>query len=141
MSWKGPTRFSQRERPPQFPDGSFSAAVDKGGLDALMGEDTEGSEAAGAKFLAEIARLLKPRKGSVYVCVTLAQAHVLSKPLQLALQLLCHVPFCAWLCIAFHAEQAPSMCHRSVNDARQSLPQFSHFLAQLTASVVSRICT
>ena len=28
-----------------------------------MGEDTEGSEAAGAKFLAEVARLLKPRSG------------------------------------------------------------------------------
>ncbi len=51
-----------------------------------MGEDTEGSEAAGAKFLAEVARLLKPRSGSVYVCVTLAQAHVLSRPLQSGLQ-------------------------------------------------------
>ena len=66
----------------QFPDSSFSAAVDKGGLDALMGEDTEGSDAAGAKLLAEVARLLKPRKGSVYICVTLAQAHVLSRHLQ-----------------------------------------------------------
>ncbi len=45
-----------------------------------MGEDTEGSDAAGAKFLAEVVRLLKPRKGSVYVCVSLAQAHVLSRP-------------------------------------------------------------
>ena len=68
----------------QFPDGSFSAAVDKGGLDALMGEDTEGANAAGAKLLAEVARLLKPRKGSVYICITLAQAHVLSRHLHSA---------------------------------------------------------
>jgi len=62
----------------QFADGSFSAIVDKGGLDALMGEDTAGSEEAGRKLLAEVTRLLKPRKGSVYICVTLAQGHVLS---------------------------------------------------------------
>ena len=65
-------------RPSQFANGSFLAAVDKGGLDALMGEDTEGSDAAGEKLLAEVARLLRPQKGSVYICVTLAQAHVLS---------------------------------------------------------------
>lgn len=52
--------------------------MDKGGLDALMGEDTEGADAAGAKLLAEVARLLRPQKGSVYICVSLAQAHVLS---------------------------------------------------------------
>ena len=63
----------------QFADGSFSAIVDKGGLDALMGEDTPGADEAGAKLLAEVASLLEPRKGSVYFCVTLAQSHVLSE--------------------------------------------------------------
>ena len=63
----------------QFADGSFSAIVDKGGLDALMGEDTPGADEAGAKLLAEVARLLEARKGSVYFCVTLAQSHVLSE--------------------------------------------------------------
>ena len=76
--WAVPSR-PDRRCVMQFADGSFSAAVDKGGLDALMGEDTEGSEAAGTKLLAEVARLLKSRKGSVYICVTLAQAHVLSR--------------------------------------------------------------
>jgi len=53
--------------------------VDKGGLDALMGEDsTEGSQ-AGAKLLAEVSRVLAPQ--GVYLCVTLAQSHVLSAPL------------------------------------------------------------
>ncbi|CAK0783523.1 hypothetical protein CVIRNUC_006722 [Coccomyxa viridis] len=60
----------------KFADGSFSAIVDKGGLDALMGEDTPGADEAGAKLLAEVARLLEARKGSVYFCVTLAQSHV-----------------------------------------------------------------
>lgn len=55
--------------------------VDKGGLDALMGEDTAGAEEAGEKLLAEVARLLEPRKGSLYICVTLAQSHVLSRSL------------------------------------------------------------
>jgi hypothetical protein len=64
----------------QFADGSFSAVVDKGGLDALMGEDTEGADAAGGELLAEVARLLEPRRGSLYLCVTLAQSHVLSAP-------------------------------------------------------------
>lgn len=63
----------------QFADGSFSAIVDKGGLDALMGEDTPGADEAGAKLLAEVARLLEARKGSVYFCVTLAQSHVSSE--------------------------------------------------------------
>lgn len=64
----------------QFANGSFSAVVDKGGLDALMGEDTEGAVAAGGKLLAEVTRLLEPRRGSLYLCVTLAQSHVLSAP-------------------------------------------------------------
>lgn len=62
--------------PPQFEDGAFEVIVDKGGLDALMGEDTPGSEEAGAKLLAEVTRLLAP-EGAVYLCVTLAQPHVL----------------------------------------------------------------
>ena len=64
----------------QFADGSFTAIVDKGGLDALMGEDTEGANAAGGELLAEVTRLLEPRRGSLYLCVTLAQSHVLSTP-------------------------------------------------------------
>ena len=67
----------------QFEDGSFEAIVDKGGLDALMGEDTPGSEAAGGKLLAEVARLLSHAAGSAYLCVTLAQPHVLREPLLL----------------------------------------------------------
>jgi ubiquinone/menaquinone biosynthesis C-methylase UbiE len=62
----------------QFADASFQAVVDKGGLDALMGEDSsEGSE-AGRKLLAEVSRVLA--QGGVYLCVTLAQSHVLSAP-------------------------------------------------------------
>ena len=64
----------------QFADGSFSAVMDKGGLDTLMGEDTEVADAAGGELLAEVTRLLEPRRGSLYLCVTLAQSHVLSTP-------------------------------------------------------------
>ena len=65
----------------QFADGAFDAVVDKGGLDALMGEDTPGSEEAGGKLLAEVARLLAPGEGAAYLCVTLAQPHVLREGL------------------------------------------------------------
>ena len=65
----------------QFADGAFDAVVDKGGLDALMGEDTPGSEAAGGKLLAEVVRLLAPGEGAAYLCVTLAQPHVLREGL------------------------------------------------------------
>eukprot|EP00898_Chlorokybus_atmophyticus_P002702 jgi/Chlat1/3432/Chrsp23S03758 len=60
----------------QFPDASFDVVVDKGGLDALMGEPGEDAEASGGKLLSEVCRVVKPH-GGCYVCVTLAQEHVL----------------------------------------------------------------
>ncbi|CAL8464325.1 g3860 [Coccomyxa elongata] len=62
-----------------FASSSFEVIVDKGGLDALMGEDTSGSEDAGGRLLSEVARLLCLEKGATYICVTLAQTHVLKK--------------------------------------------------------------
>ncbi|GMH41376.1 hypothetical protein BSKO_09286 [Bryopsis sp. KO-2023] len=62
----------------KFDDGSFSVVFDKGGLDALMGEENEASEKAGGKLLAEVARILNPATG-VYICVTLAQRQVLRR--------------------------------------------------------------
>ena len=59
-----------------FPNGSFGVVFDKGGLDALMGEDDAGAGEAGRKVLREVARLLSP-EGGTYICVTLAQQHVL----------------------------------------------------------------
>lgn len=63
----------------QFDAGAFDLVVDKGGLDALMGEDTPEAAAAGAQLLAEVQRLAA-RAGGAYACVTLAQAHVLRAP-------------------------------------------------------------
>lgn len=62
----------------QFKDGSYHIAFDKGALDALMGEDTEGASTAGSKLLSEVQRVLDPSEGQ-YICVTLGQPHVLSK--------------------------------------------------------------
>ncbi len=64
----------------QFEDGSFDVVLDKGGLDALMGEDTPGADDTGGRFLTEVARLLS-QQGGLYVCVSLAQPHVLRKNL------------------------------------------------------------
>ena len=60
----------------QFANSSFQVVVDKGSLDALMGEDTPEAEAAGTAFLTEVMRLLDDDEG-VYLCVSLCQAHVL----------------------------------------------------------------
>nr|XP_027191646.1 methyltransferase-like protein 13 isoform X3 [Cicer arietinum] len=57
----------------QFEDESFSAVVDKGGLDALM-EPELGSN-LGNQYLSEVKRVLKP--GGKFVCLTLAESHVL----------------------------------------------------------------
>jgi len=59
-----------------FPDASFGLVLDKGGLDALMGDGDAGSQETGEKLLREVDRLLRPGDGA-YVCVTLAQEHVL----------------------------------------------------------------
>ena len=43
-------------------------AFDKGGLDALMGDEGADASAAGAKLLSEVARVVDPRTGGVPVC-------------------------------------------------------------------------
>lgn len=61
-----------------FKDESFHIAFDKGGLDALMGEDTDAAGVAGGKLLSEVQRVLDSCDGQ-YLCVTLGQHHVLAK--------------------------------------------------------------
>ena len=58
-------------------DASFAAVVDKGSLDALMGDaEDEGGNVAGMRFLCEVRRVLDTKCGT-YVIVTLCQDHVL----------------------------------------------------------------
>jgi hypothetical protein len=60
----------------QFADGSFDTVVDKGALDALMGEEGAEGAAQGAALLAECCRVAHPSRGAVAV-VSLLQDHVL----------------------------------------------------------------
>ena len=60
----------------QYPNASFNVVVDKGGLDALMGEESAESTLVGEKLLSGVSRVVAP--GGVYLCVTLAQSQVLS---------------------------------------------------------------
>ncbi|CAI5504581.1 unnamed protein product, partial [Closterium sp. Naga37s-1] len=60
----------------QYEGGAFDVVVDKGGLDALMGEEGGDASTAGARLLHEVQRLVAPGGGR-YLCVTLAQSHVL----------------------------------------------------------------
>jgi precorrin-6B methylase 2 len=58
----------------QFADGGFDAVLDKGALDALMGEPGTESERQGGALLAECCRVLAP--GGSVVIVSLLQEHV-----------------------------------------------------------------
>ena len=62
----------------QFDDGSFDVILDKGSLDALMGDDCPEASEAGDAYLQEASRLLRG-PGCSFLCVTLAQQHVLRK--------------------------------------------------------------
>ncbi|CAM9705323.1 unnamed protein product [Chrysoparadoxa australica] len=56
-------------------DESTDAMMDKGALDALMSEDTEGVRLSAQKMMREVSRVLLP--GGYYMCVTLAQGFIL----------------------------------------------------------------
>eukprot|EP00249_Psilotum_nudum_P016861 c26026_g1_i1 orf=235-1395(-) len=58
----------------QFPNDSFDIVLDKGGLDALLGEPEQETTPA-INFLSEAKRVL--RVEGRYACVTLAQKHVI----------------------------------------------------------------
>ncbi|XP_060630351.2 eEF1A lysine and N-terminal methyltransferase [Anolis sagrei] len=58
-----------------FPDGHFQVVLDKGTLDALLTDAEEISLRRAERMFAEIGRVL--RFGGRYLCVSLAQAHVL----------------------------------------------------------------
>lgn len=64
----------------KFDDGSFSAVLDKGTLDALMPDDSDESKTRIDKLLHEVDRVL--RVGGRYVCVSLLQEHILEKLLE-----------------------------------------------------------
>ncbi|XP_054805019.1 uncharacterized protein LOC129308061 isoform X2 [Prosopis cineraria] len=57
----------------QFAECTFDAVIDKGGLDALM--EPELGPKLGNQYLSEVKRILK--SGGKYVCLTLAESHVL----------------------------------------------------------------
>ena len=123
-----------------FPDASFGLVLDKGGLDALMGDGDAGSVAAGEKLLREVDRLLRPSDGA-YVCVTLAQEHVLGAQLfgpyigahiEAALQrdVLCDLE-------SYGHRSGDVVLHLQVNTAA-SAPDCT-FVAPLTATWVTHI--
>jgi ubiquinone/menaquinone biosynthesis C-methylase UbiE len=60
-----------------FDTGSFSTVLDKGTLDALFTDNSEEVVKTVEKMFSEIARVL--RVGGRYICVSLAQKHILDK--------------------------------------------------------------
>lgn len=60
-----------------FPDSHFQAVLDKGTLDAILPDTEEKTLETATKLLLEIGRVLQ--FGGRYMCVSLAQGHVLDK--------------------------------------------------------------
>ncbi|NXP80154.1 MET13 protein, partial [Ramphastos sulfuratus] len=63
-----------------FPDAQFQVVLDKGTLDAILTDEEEATLAKVDKMFAEIGRVLQV--GGRYLCVSLAQAHVLKKAVE-----------------------------------------------------------
>lgn len=63
-----------------FPDAHFQVALDKGTLDAVLTDDEEVTLSKVDRMFAEISRVLQV--GGRYLCVSLAQAHVLKKAVE-----------------------------------------------------------
>ncbi|NXG70174.1 MET13 protein, partial [Baryphthengus martii] len=63
-----------------FPDSHFQVVLDKGTLDAILTDEKEATLAKVDKMFAEICRVLQV--GGRYLCVSLAQAHVLKKTVE-----------------------------------------------------------
>ncbi|XP_066117257.1 eEF1A lysine and N-terminal methyltransferase [Saccopteryx bilineata] len=61
----------------EFPDASFQVVLDKGTLDAVLTDEEEETLQQVDRMLAEVGRVLQV--GGRYLCVSLAQAHVLKK--------------------------------------------------------------
>ncbi|NXN28420.1 MET13 protein, partial [Nycticryphes semicollaris] len=63
-----------------FPDAHFQVVLDKGTLDAILTDEEDATLAKVDKMFAEINRVLQV--GGRYLCVSLAQAHVLKKAVE-----------------------------------------------------------
>ncbi|XP_004384167.1 eEF1A lysine and N-terminal methyltransferase [Trichechus manatus latirostris] len=61
----------------QFPDASFQVVLDKGTLDAVLTDEEEKTLQQVDRMLAEVGRVLQV--GGRYLCISLAQAHILKK--------------------------------------------------------------
>ncbi|XP_048214277.1 eEF1A lysine and N-terminal methyltransferase isoform X2 [Perognathus longimembris pacificus] len=61
----------------EFPDASFQVVLDKGTLDAVLTDEEEKTLQLVDRMLAEVGRVLQV--GGRYLCISLAQAHILKK--------------------------------------------------------------
>nr|XP_002732920.2 PREDICTED: methyltransferase-like protein 13-like [Saccoglossus kowalevskii] len=80
----------------EYTDSEFNVVLDKGTLDALMTDDTPDVQEQVNKMFAEINRILKI--GGRYICISLAQGHILQK-------LLTYFPDEGWMVRVHKVEQ------------------------------------
>ena len=64
----------------EFADGEFSVVLDKGTLDAMATDESEVTQTRVCEMFGEIGRVL--RVGGRYVCISLAQPHILAAVLR-----------------------------------------------------------
>ncbi|XP_006867104.1 PREDICTED: methyltransferase-like protein 13 isoform X1 [Chrysochloris asiatica] len=103
----------------EFPDASFQVVLDKGTLDAVLTDEEEKTLQQVDRMLAEVGRVLQV--GGRYLCISLAQAHVLKKAVG-------HFSRAGWMVrvhqVAYSQDQVMETEHRF------SLPVFAFIMTK-----------
>ncbi|KAG8436673.1 hypothetical protein GDO86_007676 [Hymenochirus boettgeri] len=101
-----------------FSDSSFQVVLDKGTLDAIMTDTEKGTLETAGKMMSEIGRVLQ--YGGRFLCISLAQAHVLEK-------LVGHFSQGGWMVRVHQVQQGNS----SVNHTQFPMPVFVFVMTKI----------
>ncbi|KAJ7332732.1 hypothetical protein JRQ81_014912 [Phrynocephalus forsythii] len=108
-----------------FPDGSFQVVLDKGTLDALLTDDKETTLMKVERMFAEIGRVLQ--FGGRYLCVSLAQEHVLKVALE-------YFSREGWMVRIHH------VCEAGSTEGEFALPVFIYVMTKIKQVPGSALC-
>ncbi|KAK7817894.1 hypothetical protein U0070_005537 [Myodes glareolus] len=119
----------------EFPDATFQVVLDKGTLDAVLTDEEEKTLQRVDRMLAEVGRVLQV--GGRYLCISLAQAHILKKAVG-------HFSREGWM-VRVH-QVASSQDQVSEAEPRFSLPVFAFVMTKFrpvpgSALQIFELCT
>uniref|UniRef100_A0A8D0BXV5 eEF1A lysine and N-terminal methyltransferase n=1 Tax=Salvator merianae TaxID=96440 RepID=A0A8D0BXV5_SALMN len=110
-----------------FPDEHFQVVLDKGTLDALLTDEKETTLSRGERMLAEISRVLQ--FGGRYLCVSLAQSHVL----KMVVNYFCQE---GWM-VRIHQVSGKEVCS---SEGEFALPIFVYVMTKIRHVPGSTLC-